>query len=267
MSVQVLVATMNQKDHSLLTKMNIQSDVIVGNQCDSDGIEVFEFNGHTAEYLNFNEKGVGLNRNNALMRASADYCLFADDDMFFYDGYSQIVEDLFAKNPMADILILNIDEKGKSDRRKSEKVKKVHLFNYMNYGAARIAIRRKSVSYAGVAYNLNFGGGTQHSCGEDTLFLHDCLKSKLKMYTVPVAVACLEDNRESSWFKGYTEKYFFDKGVLLQIAHPNLSKLFAVYFVIRHKEYTLNNGMTKKRVLKNIKKGIAFVKDGYKEAE
>ena len=86
MQIQVLVAAMNQKmqDYSLLDKMNIHSDVIVGNQCNYNSIEAFEYNGYRAIYLNFKERGVGLNRNNALMRATGDICLFADDDISIY---------------------------------------------------------------------------------------------------------------------------------------------------------------------------------------
>ena len=50
MRVQVLVAAMNQYNHSLLEKMHIQSDVIVGNQCDFNGIEHFEYKGYSATY-------------------------------------------------------------------------------------------------------------------------------------------------------------------------------------------------------------------------
>lgn len=81
MSVQVLVAAMNQTDKSLIEKMNIQSDAIVGNQCSKNSIENFIYGNHCITYLNFAEKGVGLNRNNALMRATGKYCLFADDDI------------------------------------------------------------------------------------------------------------------------------------------------------------------------------------------
>ena len=76
MTVQVLVAAVGQNDQSLLNKMNIQSDVIVGNQCNCNSVEKFSFRGHRAMYLNFAERGVGLNRNNALMRADGDICLF-----------------------------------------------------------------------------------------------------------------------------------------------------------------------------------------------
>ena len=68
--VQVLVAAMNQHDYSLLDKMNIQSDVIVANQSDFNRVDVFDYKGNQAIYLNFEERGVGLNRNNALMRAT-----------------------------------------------------------------------------------------------------------------------------------------------------------------------------------------------------
>lgn len=72
MSVQVLVATMHQEDHSLLQKMNIQTNAIVCNQCGRNRFESFEYKGHSIRWLSFAERGVGLNRNNALMRAVND---------------------------------------------------------------------------------------------------------------------------------------------------------------------------------------------------
>ena len=74
MRIQILVAAMNQKDHNLLKKLNIRSDVIVGNQCGYDSVEHFEYNGKAATYLNFNEKGVGLNRNNTCEQMEIFVC-------------------------------------------------------------------------------------------------------------------------------------------------------------------------------------------------
>ena len=53
MSVQVLVAAMGQEDHSLIKKMNLKTDAIIGNQCDKNSIERFEENGNKFCYLNF----------------------------------------------------------------------------------------------------------------------------------------------------------------------------------------------------------------------
>jgi glycosyltransferase involved in cell wall biosynthesis len=96
-NIQVLVAAMHQKDHSLLEKMHIKTDAIVANQCEHNSIEDFEWNGNKIRYLNFAERGVGLNRNNALMRATGDICLFADDDMVYVDDYVEKVKSAFER--------------------------------------------------------------------------------------------------------------------------------------------------------------------------
>lgn len=237
MSVQVLVATMNQSDHSLLDKMNIQSDVIVGNQCNNNIIECFEYKGNKAIYLNFNEKGVGLNRNNALMRAEGDYCLFADDDMVYIDNYPQIIEQLFADNPRADVIVFNLKENN-SKRKQINKKKKIGHLNYLTYGTARIAIKLESIKKNHIYFNLCFGGGTEHCHGEDNIFLSDCLRKGLKIVAVPVEIAELLNERESTWDVGYSAKYIADQGELYRTISKRWWGLLCLQDVIRHyKEY------------------------------
>ena len=72
MNVQVLIATTDQHDYSLIDKMNIQSDAIVSNQCNRNEIVEFQYKGQRVKYLNFMERGVGLNRNHSLKRADAE---------------------------------------------------------------------------------------------------------------------------------------------------------------------------------------------------
>lgn len=257
--VQLLVATMNQKDDSLIKKMNIQSDAIICNQCDRTSKEYYEYGGYHITYFNSDERGVGLNRNNALMRATGDICVLADDDMIFYDGYRETVEKAFAEYHDTDMIVFNIDDSADSARRKNTEAKKVHMLNYMNYGAARLAFRRKAVTYNGISFNLNFGGGTAHNAGEDTLFIRDCLRAGLKITAVPVSIACLTDSRDSSWFEGYNEKYFVDKGIVLAIAHPVLARLMALYMAVRYRR--IASAMDRKEILKAINKGISFFKN------
>ena len=234
MSIQVLVATMNQTDHSLLENMNIQSDAIIGNQCDKNEIEEFDYNGHTVKYLSFAERGVGLNRNNVLMRATSDICILADDDLKFRDGYTKIVEKYFKENPDCDVIIFNI--KGSKSRYVIKKKFKVSFRNFMRFGAVRITFRRKSVTKHGIYFNLHFGGGTEYSAGEDTLFLHECLKKGLKIIAVPEYIATLLDNRESTWFKGYTNKFFIDRGALFAAISKKWAWLLCLQFCIRHRK-------------------------------
>lgn len=236
MKVQVLVAAMHQTDHSLLEKMNIQSDVIVANQCDRNSIEDFQWQDHQIRYLNFAERGVGLNRNNALMRATGDICLFADDDMVYVDGYPQIVQKAFQEIPDADVIIFNLIEPVKT-RYVIPKVTRVNYLNFLRYGTARVAVRYSAVKANGIYFNQCFGGGTEHCHGEDNLFLAACLQKGLKMYAYPADIATLTEERESSWNAGYDEKYLRDQGVLYRTMTRRWWRLLCLQDALRHHKH------------------------------
>ncbi|WP_159459021.1 MULTISPECIES: glycosyltransferase family 2 protein [Megasphaera] len=234
MKIQVLVATMHQRDHSLLNKMNIQTDAIIGNQCDFNSIEHFNWRDHHIAYLNFAERGVGLNRNNALMRADSEICLFADDDMAYVDGYADIVRRAFEENGDADVIIFNVYEE-RTTRFKIQKRTRVGYLNYLRYGTARIAVRLKSIRMNGIYFNQCFGGGTPHCHGEDNLFLTACLDKKLKIYAVPEYIATLTNERDSTWNNGYDDKYLRDQGILYKMISPRFWKLLCLQDAIRHR--------------------------------
>lgn len=235
MRIQVLVAAMNQKDHGLLEKLNIRSDVIVGNQCDYDSVEHFEYNGKKVTYLNFNEKGVGLNRNNTLMRADGDICLFSDDDMIYMDDYVEKVENAFQRYPDADVIIFNLLEE-RPTRYVIKKPTRVGYFNFFRYGTARVAVKLKGIRENGIYFNQCFGGGTEHCHGEDTLFLATCLKKRLKIYAIPEVIALLTEERKSSWNVGYGEKYLIDQGILYKTMSRRWYIFLCLQDAIRHRK-------------------------------
>ena len=135
--------------------------------------------------------------------------------------------------------------------------------NYMKYGAARIAFRRKKLSYAGIYFNQNFGGGARHSCGEDTIFLNDCLKSGLKIIHIPEAIAELDSSSESTWFKGYNEKFFYDRGILHTVIYKNylkfklLIRLFNYIYILRHRSL-LSKNINLKRACKIMNEAVDY---------
>lgn len=235
MKIQVLVAAMHQKDHALLEKMHLKTDAIIANQCDFNSVEDFEWNGHKIRYLNFAERGVGLNRNNALMRATGDICLFADDDMVYVDDYVEKVRSAFENFPDADVIAFNLIEP-KITRYVIKKAYKVGFLNYLRFGTARVAVRLKSVREKGIYFNQCFGGGTEHSHGEDNIFLTDCLRKGLKMYAVPEYIAKLTEERSSTWKSGYNEKYFKDQGALYKMISPRLWKILCLQDALRHRK-------------------------------
>lgn len=111
-----------------------------------------------------------MNRNNALMRATGDICIFADDDMEYVDGYADIVRNAFKQIPTADVIVFNLIEPV-STRYVIPKIKRVTWIKYLRYGTERIAFRVTAVRENGIFFNHCFGGGTAHSHGEDNLFL------------------------------------------------------------------------------------------------
>ena len=248
---------MNQIDHSLLERMNIQSDAIVANQCERNEIEKFRYKGHNITYLNFAERGVGLNRNNALLRADADICLFADDDMIYKNDYDKIIISAFEKHPDADILAFNIEETIAVDGHfvpKRKRIKREATVNFMNclrYGTVRIAVKLNAIRLNGIAFNLSFGGGTKYCHGEDSLFIVSCLEKGLKMYSIPETIASMTEERESSWNNGYDEKYILDQGMLFRCMTKKYWKLLCLQDAIRrHKTYKMSFYKTYKMMIK-----------------
>lgn len=258
MTVQVLVATMNQKDYSLLEKMNIQTDAIVGNQCDKNEIIEFDYKGNKIKWLSFAERGVGLNRNNTLMRATADICVFADDDVVYVDGFKDIITNYYKNNAKADVVIFNF----KSSRKGSAVVdlvikdKKLNHRTINKFGAFCITAKNSSISMANVNFNRNFGGGSKYGSGEDTLFLSECLNKKLKIYACSKTIGKV-NHQESTWYNGITDKLFFDRGVLYSCLKKRMAKAMAFYHCLKHRKAYKKYGWLK--AYKMMKKGIKSV--------
>ena len=239
--IEVLIVTMNQNDHSLIQKMNIKTDALVGNQCDYNSIESFtDKNGNTIRYYSFEEQGVGINRNNLLLRTTADYVILADDDMVFNDNYPDEALNAFHNHPDADVLLFNLDDDG--TRFKTKKDFRVRTYNCGRFGAARIGLKMDKIRKNAISFNQLFGGGCKYGSGEDTLFLKDCINKGLKLYAVNVTLARLEDSRKSTWFTGINDKWLYDTGASKAAFSSRTAYIQSILFLIKHhniiKEYT-----------------------------
>ena len=83
MKVQVLASVMNQKLPEVLEKMQLASDAVIINQCDRFALEETEKDGCKIKFCSFQERGVGRSRNEAILRADGDICLFSDEDIVY----------------------------------------------------------------------------------------------------------------------------------------------------------------------------------------
>jgi glycosyltransferase involved in cell wall biosynthesis len=225
MTLQVLVAAVGQNPRELAAKMNIESEAIIINQSDSFGYE--EFSTPLIKAYTFAERGVGLSRNNALLRASGDIVLFSDEDIVLDSGYPETILAEFAAHPQADVILFNVEVDERRATYHNTAFKRVRWYNYGRYPAYSIAARTKRLHNANITFSLLFGGGARYSVGEDNLFLRDCLKNGLKLFASPQKIG-QEIYRESTWFTGYNEKYFYDRGVQYHYLYGYMAKPFAL---------------------------------------
>ncbi len=250
----MLVAAVNEQVNTLADKMNLETEAVIINQCDHFGYQEYLHKGSLIRCFSMAERGVGLSRNTALMRADKELCLFSDEDIAFYPGYEEVVCKAFENNPDADIITFNF----KVDQRRrtyyNQEKRRIRWYNYGRYPTFAVAARTESLHRAGVSFSLLFGGGARYSNGEDSLFLHDCLKKGLHLYADTSEIG-QEIYRESTWFKGYNEKFFTDRGVLYHYLYGKMAKPFSLRFIYAHKEEMLKE-MSLAKAYKLMKQGI-----------
>ena len=261
--LQVLVATMHQKDLSLTEKMNIGCSPVIANQADRNEILVKD----GIKMITTTTRGVGLNRNIALLASDGEILLFADDDVVYHEDMPQAVLAAFQENPQADVLIFGMDivKNGKVIDRRHHKKHRLHVFNAMRFGTCRIAVRRNALLRANISFHQSFGGGCPFSSGEDSLFLKACFDRGLKVYAHEYVLGtCAKDT--STWFVGCNEKYFYDKGVLMRCLFPRIPHLMALYFAIRFKRPTDIKVMQRIRLMQKGVRGGKTMQQYQEEA-
>lgn len=240
--------------------MNLESDAIVINQCEENGYLEYEHKGSSIKCYSFNERGVGLSRNNALLRATADILLFSDEDIRYNAGYAKTVISEFEKRPDADMLMFNFDvieERATYHIENEHKITKLNCGRYPTYS---VAIKREAVQKAGVTFSLLFGGGAPYSCGEDSLFIMNCIKKGMVAYAIPVSLG-KEEPRPSTWFNGYNEKFFVDRGVLYVPLYGCLAKPLALRWLLAHRGTFFKDNQE----ISNWKQAYKLMKKGMKE--
>ena len=256
--LQLLVATMNLTDIiGLCDKMHIASDALIINQSDCVKYECLFYHGYKIECYTFAERGLSRSRNNALLRCTGEILCIADDDMVYTDTYREDIINEFQKHPEADALVFNVT--ALNDERSGkpiEKYARVGKRESREYGSVHIAIRKRALIGKNVYFNTLFGSGAMYSCGEDTLFLKELIEKGLKLYKSPIRIASV-DMSDSTWFKGYNEKYFKDKGALIEAAYPRCSYLLAILQSVRNSKKSLGSYKKAAKLFSYYTSGIA----------
>ncbi len=234
MKLEVLMSIMNIKNEEQLknkiNQNNITTDVLVINQVENNE-DIFEF--ENIRCFSMNEKGASKSRNNLMRLAKGDICIFADDDMIYDKNYENTITKAFEKNPDADIILFYIGNYNEN-REKNKHIgnKKINILDIMRARTSEIAFRKSFIEKYNIKFDENFGPPNKFKKGEDTIFLADCLKNKVKIYSVDEKIGSVK-NETSTWFTGYNEEFLFCQGALFYRIYGIFSKLIFLQFVIR----------------------------------
>lgn len=245
MKLEVLISCMHQKDASIIQRTNIQSDVLVINQCDENKVEEFDFKNKKGEncharIIYTQERGLSKSRNMAIRNAKGDICLLCDDDELFEDDYVQTIIRAFEENPKTAVITFLVLLPNKN--KYASKEKNIGYIGAMRAHSVEIAFRRKSILDKGICFDELMGSGTGNGGGEEIKFLFDCLSNGLKIRYCPTKIASVAQT-DSKWFDGFTNKYFLNRGWSnRRILGLPLACCYALYFSVKnHPKYRLDN--------------------------
>jgi Glycosyl transferase family 2. len=251
---EVLCVTMHQNDFSKIEEMNIKSNVVFANQADRHSYEetCFYDNKYKAKMITTNLRGVGKNRNMALIYAESEICLLSDDDVKYNDNYQEIICSAFKKLPNADCIIFNLSTNS-SERQQyvNKKIKKCNIFTRMPYGAVRIAFKLESIKKTNIWFSTLFGGGCIFPSGEDSIFIKNILKNKLNVYKHTDFIGEIDMN-VSSWYDGMNEKYYYGKGAFYSNLYKRSYFIWFIYISI----------MTRNKSKISFKQRLIWLKNG-----
>ncbi len=256
-NIQFLVSAVKEDVATLAERMNLQADAIIVNQCETNAYQEYEYHQNTIRCYSFAERGVGLSRNNCLMRADHEISVFADEDIIYHPGAAQAIAEEFDRHPEADMILFNMKVPADRATYHIGAFGRVRWYNCGRYPTYSFAARTEKLRQANVAFSLLFGGGARYSNGEDSLFLSDCLRKGLKVYKTPVEIG-RENGRPSTWFHGYNEKFFYDRGVLYRFLYRKLAVPMAVRFVLKLRKTAFGtaDGLTMKQAFSLMCRGI-----------
>lgn len=262
MKFQVLLATMNRKKDDipeLVRKSNLSCDVLVMNQCCREASYDIEVDKHSVHVIEVNEKGLSKSRNRAMGESNADVCLVADDDIWYKRDVEQRIMKAFKENPAYDLIAFYVERSSNYTYKEIGKTHEIHKLQSLSLMSVQIAFQLKRIKEKGIRFDEKFGAGSgMYICGEENIFLMDCLRKGCKILYVPVPIAKTDDS-ESTWFHGYDEVYFRSKGAVFQRLFPAYSSLLIVVFAI-----------TKRNMYKEemkLTKALSYMKQGRKECK
>lgn len=256
MTFNLLISCMNQKDFSIIERSNVQSDVVVVNQCDQESVEEFDFinkkgNSCHGRFICTTEKGLSKSRNMALRNSWGDICLICDDDEYLKDDCEELILKAYYENANADLISFAFD---RDDKSFSSIPAKHNLRSLLRTSSVEISFRREAIVENKVWFDEKMGSGSGNGAGEENMFLMTCKRKGLRMFYNPSEIGKLL-SADSMWFKGFNVTYFENFGwAIRRILGGITSLVYFIYWIPAHRSL-YNKDITFWNATKSILRG------------
>lgn len=136
-----------------------------------------------------------------------------------------------------------------------KKYERLGKIEYKEYCSVQLAFRREKLIYKNMSFNTMFGSGSEYSCGEDTIFMKELMDKGFRIYKSPLKIAKI-DMSGSTWFSGYNEKFFHDKGALIGVTYPRMSYMLVLLQSLKNSKRRLGSYSHFKKVFDWYIKGL-----------
>lgn len=238
----ILMSCMHQSDHSILQRSNVQSNIVVVNQCDVEKVEEFEFINKSGQkrwckFISTTERGLSRSRNMALQSAPEDsICLLADDDETFVDNLEEIVSATFSQRPQADLIAFSLKRDDlENGKHYPDTERKLRFKQILSTSSLQLAFCKASITRLGIQFDEKMGSGTGNGGGEENKFILDFRRKGASLIYVPCCIATVNPG-ESQWFKGYSPRHVQNVGWSSRRAiGPFIGFLYINYWVLTHR--------------------------------
>ncbi len=169
--------------------------------------------------IHLSGRGLSRNRNNAIMHATGDICLIADDDCNYKPEYFHKILETFTSNPQVDLATFKmtpeLDNKVYPDFVFNLKTKQKRYFT----SSVEIAFRRTSVQ-GKLRFNELFGlGAPVLQSGEENIFIIDAVKQGLSCQYFPIVIV-EHDHPTTSTTRSSNHGVIMAEGAYIYIAFP-----------------------------------------------
>ncbi len=193
MTFNVLISCMHEKDASIIQRSNVQSDVVVVNQCDHDQVEEFDFINKFGrvchvKFVSTRERGLSKSRNMAIRNAWADICLLCDDDEVIVDEAEQIILRSYEDNIKVGLIAFSL-KRNDIVRTYPTKQADLSFIQILRTSSQQITFSKKLMGDDLVWFDEEMGSGTANGGGEETKFMFDLKKRGYKLLYIPEIIA------------------------------------------------------------------------------